>query len=228
MMKQRLLAAGDSPVTVIFATSAGLRPALAVLGLLAAGAATSATLSYTYAWQVNTLADSNGNPPPQVTVPLSGTFTATFDIAEPTGQEGPLDAMTPWTNDNGYTFDTTNTGVQILTQTSTSKRITVGGYITGIDGGVGLTDDWRLWFLVDDVTGEVLGPFGSTAFTYSNALPVGGAYNGDLEVSLVSVAPIPLPGGLPLLLGAVGVLAGWRSRGASAKRSVDQPSPGSQ
>jgi len=171
------------------------------------GSAQAAPLLYTYQFSAANLTDSNSNPPPIVLSPIVGQFSAVLDLSILQPSEDFPQTFSGFTNDAGYTFGFGDTKVLKEFQSGfpvTTFRITLGRFNTGpndeTDEATGLSNDFRFVFFIEN-DGSISNQF-PNSFAYLNAPPLGGAYDGDLSVSLLSVQgpPNPIPVPAPLIL----------------------------
>ena len=190
-------------------TSSGFRSAaFALLGMLLALPAQAVPMLYTYDWTATNIQDSNGNAPPVNPTSSSGFFSIELDTAAIPGLvlNVPVSAASVFSTDSGATITAAATGYTVASQLSTTRRISVGGLINGAASLVGLTDDYRIEFIVD-WTGGLPTPTGDlvqTPFIYTNSpnggSPNGGAFTGDLQIALRNTLGVPAPASLPLVL----------------------------
>lgn len=206
--------------------------------LLLAPPVGAATTRYTYDWTATNIRDSNGSPPPVNPTTLSGHFAVLLDTTEPgfLPVDAALSDTSGFVTDSGATFGLGDSAYTVAAQSANKRRLDVGGLINGAQTTVGLSDDYRLEFIVAWSGGGLPSPTGDfvqTPFLYTNAVsaatPSGGAYLGDLQISLQAVSPVPIPAAAWLFASALGVI-GYRTVrrtplrfGATATRGLPEP-----
>jgi len=169
--------------------------------------ANAVPIDYTYDWTATNVQSSNGTPPPVNPTTLSGFFTISLDTdALGTVVDAAVSDMSPFSTDSGAVIDSANAGYTVAFQTVNTRRISVGGLISGAAVTIGLSDDLRIEFFVDWIGGAPTPQATSVQipFIYTNSSspssPGGGAFTGDLQIALRDPNTVPSAPTLPLLL----------------------------
>ena len=189
-----------------------------ILSLVIVPTSNASIVQTTYEIIADNFLDSKNDPPQgAASTIVTGTYTFTFDTAQPSQMEITPDAVIGLdiTDRNGSItdFDPTNSGVNtslnIFTNSGSNNvgRITIGGNVNGVASIVGRSNDFRVQFDINLSDFQVTDVFEHLAYVTS-VDPYYSSEGNTTTVRLLNVSQVPIPASFWLfgtaLLGLLG------------------------
>jgi hypothetical protein len=195
----------------------------AVLGLIATTAGRASADLLTYTGTFSAAFSSSGIP-----AEFSGSFTFSFDLSSVTGTgfeifTPSLSSLTPTSSGSltigNTTFDTSNTGINIVYINGSFSELVIGGNLTGIDTVAAGTNDFFTSYIGSSINGSKVASIVASS-TIQNATLRGTFENGTISLPPVTVVPEPSTLGSGALAAVAFLAYGWSRHRREQRRQA--------